>query len=55
MAAPLPLPVNGAEPQPESLRVTGPSVIDPADADDPAVAELRKRGFTVVPPIHFPG
>lgn len=55
MAAPLPLPTNGAEPHPESLKVTGPSVIDPADADDPAVAELRRRGFTVVPPIHFPG
>lgn len=55
MAAPLPLPVNGSSAASAEITVTGPSVIDPADADDPAVAELRRRGFTVVPPIHFPG
>ena len=55
MGAPLPLPMNGSGAPNAEVVVTGPSVIDPADADDPAVAELRKRGFTVVPPIHFPG
>jgi hypothetical protein len=33
--------------------VTGPTVYD-TQADDPQVASLRERGFTVIPPMRTP-